>query len=410
MTTPAPQTPPGASRGPDRPPSRPRTEPRSRGWVVGRVAGAPVVVTPSWALAAVVLTLFFAPTVRRLAPTAQGGGVLLVALVFVLLLFGSVFLHEVAHALVARARGHRVTELAVTLWGGHTAYTGATRRPLDGALVAVVGPVTNLLLTAVAALVFHGLYGAPVWAVWTEGLPLRSVGAWLLFALAASNFFVGLFNLLPGLPLDGGQILESLVWGATGSRAKGTVAAGWVGRLVALGVLAWALVLPLVLGLRPDWVTVLWAALLGAFLWSGAGQAIVAGRRREAVAGLTARGLGTRAVVVATGASVADAARAVAGVPDAAVVVVTPQGAPLGWVDPAAASSVPPGATATTPVDAVVVPFPPGSAVEADLAGADLLQHVAATSAGARVVPVLEHGRVGGVLDVAHVARALNRR
>ncbi|MFP3713962.1 site-2 protease family protein [Puerhibacterium sp. TATVAM-FAB25] len=397
MTTPAPQTPPGASRGPNDPTSRVRTEPRSRGWVVGRVAGAPVVITPSWVLAAVVLTLVFAPTVRRLAPAVEGGGVVVVAFAFVLLLFGSVFLHEVAHALVARARGHRVTELAVTLWGGHTAYTGTTRRPVDGALVAVVGPLTNVVL----AVVFWVLF---------QLSPVASVPALLLYAAAFSNAFVGLFNLLPGLPLDGGQILESLVWAVTGSRVKGTVAAGWAGRVVALGVLAWALVWPFVAGVRPDWVTVMWSALLAAFLWSGAGEAVAAGRRREAVAGLTARGLGTRAVVVGSGASVADAARAVAGVPDAAVVVVTPAGEPVGWVDPAAASAVPPAAAATTPVDAVVVPFPAGSAVDADLAGADLLQHVAATSAGARVVPVLEHGRVGGVLDVAHVARAVRRR
>lgn len=383
-----------APAAPPRPATPPAGPPRSRGWVVGRVAGAPVVVTPSWFLAAVVLTAVFAPTVRRFAPGLGDGGVVVVAFVFVLLLFASVFCHEVAHALAARSRGHRVTELAVTLWGGHTAYTGAVARPRDGALVAVVGPLTNLVLAAV----FWGLFLLS---------PGASVPALLLYAAAFSNAFVGIFNLLPGLPLDGGQVLESLVWAVTGSRTRGTVAAGWIGRAVAVAVVAWALLWPVLQGTRPDWVTVMWSALVGAFLWSGAGEAVAVGRRREAVAGLTARGLATRAVVVATGASVAEAAATVAGVPDAAVVVVDAHGGPLGWVDPAAAAAVPPGAAAATPVDAVVVPFAPGSAVDADLAGADLLQQLAAGSQGARVVPVVEAGRAAGLLDVARVAQAL---
>ena len=95
--------------------------------MIGRVVGAPVILTPSWFLAAAILTVLFAPTVQRLAPHL-GPEIYLVSFAFVLLLFASVFLHEVAHALVARARGQHVTELAVTLWGGHTAYSGTSAR------------------------------------------------------------------------------------------------------------------------------------------------------------------------------------------------------------------------------------------------------------------------------------------
>ncbi|QAY71884.1 peptidase M50 [Xylanimonas protaetiae] len=362
--------------------------------MIGKLAGAPVIVTPSWFVAAVVLTILFAPTVRGFAPGLANGGVMLVAFSFVLLLFVSVFCHEAAHAFVARSRGHRVTELAMTLWGGHTAYTGTQKHPLDGALVAVVGPVTNLVLAGAFWLGF-------------QAIPTATVPALLLYAAFFSNVFVGLFNLLPGLPLDGGQILEALVWKGTGSRRRGTVAAGWIGRVVAVGVLAWALVLPGLRGAQPTISTVVWAAIVGAFLWQGAGDAIRNARRREVVETLSVRALAGRAVPVASGTSVADAARAVTGVPDAALVVVDAAGAPLGWVDPAAAATVPPAAAGATPVDAVVVPFPPGSAVDAGLGGAALLEHLAATSAGARIVPVVERGRATGVLDVARVAAAL---
>ncbi|GMA26126.1 hypothetical protein GCM10025864_38850 [Luteimicrobium album] len=212
-------------------------------------------VTPSWFVAAAVLTVLFAPTVRYVSPDL-GVGTYVVALAFVLLLFLSVFLHEAAHALVARARGHEVHELALTLWGGHTAYGGGGG-PLDAFLVAVVGPVTNLVLAG---------------AFWAAFQPVRgdaSIAGLLLYAGAFSNAFVGIFNLLPGLPLDGGQMLESAVWGGTGNREKGTVAAGWVGRAVAVAVIVWAVGVPLARGGQPSLTTVIWGVLIGGFLWQG---------------------------------------------------------------------------------------------------------------------------------------------
>ncbi|WP_020014723.1 site-2 protease family protein [Promicromonospora sukumoe] len=374
---------------------------RSKGIVIGRVAGAPVIVTRSWFLAAIVLTLLFLPTVQGLAPHL-GAGAYLVAFVFVLLLFGSVFLHEAAHALVARARGQNVTELAITIWGGHTAYTGGLGRPLDGFLVAVVGPLTNLVLAG------------GFWVAF-QASPVMNVPTLLLWAGAVSNAFVGVFNLLPGLPLDGGQILESLVWAVTGKRNRGTIAAGWVGRVVAVGVLLWALVVPLVVGARPDITTVLWSALIGAFLWAGAGAAITNGRRREAVAALTAAGLAVPALTVSLGATLDEAlsartAAAAAGVPGAAahrLVVVGQGGVPIAVLDDDAVAAVPPAARHTTQVDAVAVPFVRGSEVDPRMSGTDLLNHLAARSGGARLVPVVEQGRVTGVLDLADVARAV---
>ncbi|MCB7137351.1 site-2 protease family protein [Cellulosimicrobium marinum] len=381
--------------GPEPRDTRTPAGPRTKGWVIGRVVGAPVILTPSWFLAAAVLTVLFAPTVQRLAPRL-GGEIYLVSFAFVLLLFASVFLHEVAHAVVARARGQHVTELAVTLWGGHTAYSGTSARPLDGFLISVVGPLTNLALAVVFWLTF-------------QAQPTFSVPALLLYAAAFSNAFVGFFNLLPGLPLDGGQILESAVWAATGSRTKGTVAAGWVGRAVAVGVVAWALLWPLTLGVRPDLWTVAWAALIGAFLWSGAGQAIAAGRTREAVAGLSVRALAGPAVPVAAGVSVAAAGAEVgrAGGPHVLAVVVDAAGAPVGYVDPAAAAAVPPADAATTPVSAVVVPLPPGASVDVGLSGQDMLAALSRAGRQAAVVAVTDGGRVVGVLEVARVVTAL---
>ncbi|GAA1870621.1 site-2 protease family protein [Myceligenerans crystallogenes] len=386
------------------PPAR-SAPPRSRGWTIGRIAGAPVIVTPSWFLAAAVLTFVIAPSVSRQLPDL-GWTAYLVAAAFVIMLFASVFLHEVAHALVARARGQEVHELAINLWGGHTAYSGGMSRPADGLLVAVVGPLTNLALALIGWFAFLLRQ--------EQGLDVPTL---LLLAVTASNAFVGLFNLLPGLPLDGGQILEAVVWRVTGSRSKGTVVAGWTGRIIAVGVVAWAIVWPLVAGVAPDLYQVAFSVLVAGFLWFGASGAIAGARRRDAVAALRAGSLATSAVTVPLGATVSDALAARSGAgprygardagPVPYVVVVGPDGVPLALLDDDALGSVPPEARGTTRVDAVAVPFVPSSAVGPEVAGHDLLRHLAASSGGARLVPVVTDGRVTGVLDLATVARAV---
>ena len=167
------------------------------GWVVGRVAGAPVVLQPSALVMVGLLTVLFLPTVRALSPSL-GSRALVGSFVVVVLLMVSVFLHELAHALVARARGMQVRELALTLWGGHKAFTDTSATPFSSALIAAVGPATNLTLALLA---------------WWGYLAQDGVGfvALLLYVTAYANTAVGVFNLLPGLPLDGGQVVEALV-------------------------------------------------------------------------------------------------------------------------------------------------------------------------------------------------------
>lgn len=358
--------------------------------MAGRLAGAPVVVSPGWLLAAVVLTVVFAPSVRILAP-GVGSAAYLVSAAFVLLLLVSVFLHEVAHALVARRFGIVVEEIAVTLLGGHTRFGHAAPTPGSSALVAVAGPVVNLVL------------GALTWLVSTAMPP--GVPRAVVVAAALANGFVGAFNLIPGLPLDGGRVLEAGVWAATGDRRRGTVAAGWVGRLVAVGVLAWVLLEPLTRGAVPSLVGVVWGALVGSFLWTGADAAVRASRTERAAETVAVQGLAAPAVAVRPGATVADVA---AMPPGTEAVVTDAAGRPVGWVDRAALTAVPPAVRASTPVAAVLVPLP-GHVVDARLTGLAALQALAAAAATAPVVPVTDP--VGGVVglvragDVVRVVR-----
>lgn len=367
--------------------------PRTSGWVIGRVAGAPIILAPSWLVAAVVLTFLFAPTVRSWAPDL-GGRVYVVALVFVVLLFASVLVHELAHGIVARARGQQPREFVLTLWGGHTSFGVAAPTPGTNALVALAGPVANLVLA--------GGFLAAANAVGTREL----VGL-LLFAGAFSNGFVGLFNLLPGLPLDGGAILQSAVWAVTRNRHTGTLVAAWCGRVVAVGVFAWAFLFPFLQGRQPDLTDAVWGALIGAFLWTGASGAMRGARTQHAVEQLTVATVGRPAVVVGHTDSVARAAAAAAAAGAQDVVVVAPDGRPAAYVDRAAALAVPADVAGLTPVTSVAVTLPVGAVVDGALVGHDLLDAVSRATRHSPVVVAVTDGRVVGLVRVADVVAAL---
>jgi len=364
--------------------------------VLGHVAGAPVVLAPSWLLAAVVLTLVFAPSVRT---WTGGGGALpyVVALVFVVLLFASVLVHELAHGLVAKARGQQPHAFVLTLWGGHTTFGGAAPTPGTSALVAVVGPVANLVLAGAFLLVAD------------HGVPDATLLQTVLYAGAVANGFVGLFNLVPGLPLDGGRILEAAVWAVTRDRHRGSVVAGWTGRVVAVGVVLVVLVRPWTTGATPSLVTVVWAALIGAFLWSGASAAVRAGRSGRAVEALTLHTVGRPAVVVGAQASLAQARAVAAAAQTAEVVVLAPDGRPAAYVDTEAATRVPADLAATTNVVAVSTPLPVGAVVDGALTGDALLRALSAASANGPVIAALVDGRVVALVRTSDVVAALRR-
>ena len=380
---------------------------RPGGWVVGHVAGAPIVLAPSSLLGAVLLTAVYAPSL-----SAQGPRGYVVAAALVVLLFASVLVHELAHGLVARRRGQQPRAFVLTLWGGHTTFDGPEPTPGTTAMVAIVGPLANLLLAL-------GFFGLSVW--WDPGLltvlgqsygPFRvlsfsPLGERLLFSGALSNAFVGLFNLLPGLPLDGGRILQAAVWAATGDRVKGVVGAGWTGRGVAVGTVLIVLGRPLVAGGSLDLMTVAWAALIGAFLFSGASSAVKAGRQTRAVDALTVSAVGRPAVGVAFDVSVLDAGLAAQRAGTQAVVVLAPDGRPAAYVDASAAAAVPPDQVAVTGVQAVAVPLPYGAVVDASLTGAALLRAVSQAAGGSPVVVATDAGRVVALLHTADLLAAL---
>ncbi|MCV2394810.1 site-2 protease family protein [Actinotalea sp. M2MS4P-6] len=360
-----------------------------RGWVVGRVTGIPVVLSPGWMVAAVALVVLVLPYASQAVGPDGTGTAWLLATATVALLFASTFLHEVAHALVARRHGMHVEKIALTLLGGHTELGGQAPGPKASALVAIAGPVSNLAIAACAWLL-------------RQALPGYGAVAALVLAVAVTNTFVGVLNLLPGLPLDGGFVLEATVWAATGRRAAGTTAAAWVGRGLAVAMAAWAL-WPVLTG-APDLTRALWGLLVASFVWSGAGQALQAAAVDTAVQRLVLADLAQPAVAVDVRATVADLDTGPAGV----LAVLVHAGAVVGFVDPAAAGSVPAPLRAGTPLEAVATPLPPEAQVPGALTGHAAVEAVRAASRRSPVMVVLgPDGGVAGLLRTADVVRAL---
>jgi Zn-dependent protease/CBS domain-containing protein len=190
-------------------------------WRVGRIAGVEVRVDSSWVVIALLVTYSMYLRFTVLYEDLSAGAAVGIAILAAALFFGSVLVHELAHALVSQARGIRVQDITLFLFGGATRARVDSRGPGDEFLIAAVGPLTSALLA--------GLF----WVVGVIGggaLPGPLVG--MFGYLAWVNLLLAAFNLVPGFPLDGGRLLRSLVWRATGNFRQATRIASVAGQAV----------------------------------------------------------------------------------------------------------------------------------------------------------------------------------
>lgn len=283
------------------------------GWQLGTLRGVPIYIGRTWPVIAVVIIVTFGPQIRDGYPDL-GGTAYFVAFLYTLVLLLSVVAHEAAHALVGQWRGYHVRRIVADLWGGHTAYDTDDTSPMSSALVAVVGPLANAVLALAGWLALHAIADD------------REVARLLIGAFIFTNAFVALFNLLPGMPLDGGFILDAVVWRLTGSRSAGLLVAGWCGRVLAVLFVAWTVVRPLLRGETPQTFYVLWSVLIAGFLWVGAGSAVARAKAGRLFARVRVRDV-LRPVALA-----ADAAPVNQLPHEVDVVVVDQRGVPWGVI------------------------------------------------------------------------------
>jgi len=226
------------------------------GWQLLSIRGIPLRIHPSWFVILALATVGFQQQFsRQLAEAAIGAPLLWgVGLLTAVLLFVSVLLHELGHSLVAIRQGVEVRSITLFLLGGVASVERECPTALGALQVAAAGPAVSLVLAVLLLASSHGAAHAS---------PLLGV---MVNELAGLNLLLALFNLLPGLPLDGGLILKALVWQVTGSQRKGVQVATASGRFLSLAGIG----LGAVLLLRGGSVGGLWLMLLG---WFGLGAA-----------------------------------------------------------------------------------------------------------------------------------------
>ncbi|MEL6438708.1 MAG: site-2 protease family protein [Cyanobacteria bacterium J06621_8] len=221
---------------------------------IGNLFGIPFFINPSWFL---VLGLVTWSNASGLAQLPQLTGIMpwILGLVTALLLFSSVLAHELGHSFVAIAQGIPVKSITLFIFGGLATLEKESETPFQAFSVAIAGPVVSVLLYGLFTLVAKAPLSVPIQAV--------------VSFLAYINLILALFNMIPGLPLDGGNVLKAIVWKFTGNPNKGVIFAGRVGQVI--GWIAIALGIMSILGISQ--VGSIWTLLIGTFLLQNAGFA-----------------------------------------------------------------------------------------------------------------------------------------
>jgi Zn-dependent protease len=366
-----------------------------------RISGATLVMVA-------VITLLVAPGFR-IIPGIGSGGVLLLSLAVGVSLVVSVALHEIGHALVARAAGAHVDYIALTLWGGHTTYRARRVGALPSVLISLAGPAVNLVIAIGAALAERAAPGGG--------------SSHLLTMVSSLNWALAVFNVLPGLPMDGGRALESLLGAVLRSPRTATRITAWIGRVIAVVVVAGPLFAAIRFPGSTSLILVLWGVMIGMMLWRGAGDALREAGLRERVLALRAGALMVRvpllradAPLTALPAATAPSAPSAPSTPtaggavdpDAPRLLVLDPAHGVGVLDEEALASVPESQHPAVPVGAVTTWLGAPGRLAEDLAGEDLVDAVQTQRRAVHLVTG-EGGAIVGVVTTAMIDRALQQ-
>ena len=363
---------------------------------IGRVFGIPIVIDTSWLVIFFLIVFFFwgdlveaqrQGTVERVGDATRWLAAVLGAFLF----FGSVLIHELSHSVVAVRRGTQVRRIRLFIFGGVSEIEAEAATPQDEFAITVAGPASSFVLGGL----FLGLA-----ALLRDG----SVMDQLTIRLGWVNIILGAFNLLPGFPLDGGRVLRSIVWRATGDHRRATQIAGNGGRIVA-GVLIAVGVLSVFW--RGDFGG-LWWIVLGWFLFQAAGAALSQLTIKDGLSGVVAAQVMTRTPVAVDGGLTLQQvfddhfmARNVSAFP------VLGAGRVTGLISLKQLGDIPRDTWSEVLVSDVMQVLEPEDAVRADTPAEELLAKLSGT--GQRVV-VVEEGRLVGIVSPSDITRWMQRQ
>jgi Zn-dependent protease len=362
---------------------------------LGRIAGFPVKV--HWSVL-VILWLFTWSLATTLPGTVKGYSPLaywLAGACGALVLLASLVAHELAHAIVARRSGVAVANVTLWLFGGVTTLGGEAKTPKAAFRIAFAGPATSLMLAAT-----FGALAAALDTIRAAPIVVGVVG-WL----AGINLLLGLFNLLPGAPLDGGRLVRAYLWRRHGDSVRAAIGAAHAGRVVAFILIALGLAEFLAGGL----VGGVWLAFIGWFIFAAAREEEIQVTTRQALAGVRVADAMTAQPHTAPGwITVEDfIQRYVLGDRHSAYPVAERDGSIMGLVTLTQLRDVAPGRRATTSVRDIALPLHsvPTAAPMEPLSA--LLERMAAAGHGSRAL-VVDGSGVVGIVTPSDLARLID--
>lgn len=312
-----------------------------------------------------------------------------------LILLASLLAHELAHAVVARRMGVGVGDVTLWLFGGVTTLRGEAKTPKAAFRIAFAGPATSLALSAAFAAL------ALVLPVLGVGAIAVGVTSWL----AVINLVLGLFNLLPGAPLDGGRLVRAYLWRRHGDSVRAAVGAAHAGRIVAFILIALGLAEFLVGGL----VGGVWLAFIGWFIFAAAREEELQVTTRQALAGVRVVDAMTAKPHSAPGWLTVEEfiERYLLGAPHSAYPVADDDGSIVGLVTLRQLREVAPDRRATTTVREIALPLDrvPTAAPLEPLSA--LIERLAMAGHCSRAL-VVDGGRVVGIITPSDLARLID--
>ena len=389
----------GGQRQPGRPAQDPAAGPRydpKQGIVIGRPFGIPVYVSPYLFLVAAVLVALYGGSAGSLPGSLTGSASRYgVAAAFVVLLYASVLLHELSHSLVARAFRLPVRRIVLYPLGGFSVIDPEPPTPGQEFLVSAAGPAMSLLLAGIGYLLLGLVHS-------------NGIAHALIDLLVLSNLLVAIFNMLPGLPLDGGRVLRAGLWKVTGNPGSATIMAAWAGRGLAVLLVFVPVFVPSAGDFSISGRYGLWLVVVAIFMWMSAGQALRSAKIRERLPSLQARALARRAIPVQSTLPLAEAIRRADLAQARALVVVDHDAKPIAIVNEGAVIATPEqrrpwvdaGSLARTLDDSLIL--------SADLSGMDLIEAVSKAPASEYLL-VEPSGQVYGVLARSDLDLAFGR-
>ncbi|MGH9765850.1 MAG: M50 family metallopeptidase, partial [Blastocatellia bacterium] len=243
---------------------------RLKQFQLGRIFGIPLIIDYSWPPVAVLHIILVSKfwMVAQVSPPLPIWQNMVIGTIITALFFASVVIHELSHAFVARMDGIRIHDIQLHIFGGWARLVGEPPTPMAELRVAIAGPVSSFLLA-----IFFWLWLLVVQSLSAGSYEARAAAAAFLY-LAAANLFLAMFNLLPGLPLDGGRALRAILWHKRKDILSATRTTMKLGVWLAYLLIAYGLLLAAFAALRGrfwhDFVVAAWMSILGLFLKTAA--------------------------------------------------------------------------------------------------------------------------------------------